>query len=181
MMTRYCTQPIPEHGNMGVCGLRVDATGRCPDADAPTHQVKPTAQTHDFWPYAGGVCRLLVERPDGRHEECGEPVKSPVHDPAAYLAYAEELRVELRKWQTPGVSLEDLVVEYGDVRRNLAIAYREVAALGFIDASAEKYTAIVLRIGEIRRLCAEQMSRPGHPSTRRIDAAQILRILDGGE
>lgn len=52
--------------------------------------IKPTAQTHNFWPYAGGVCRLLVERPDGRREECGEPVKSPVHDPVAYLAYAAE-------------------------------------------------------------------------------------------
>lgn len=175
MMTRYCTQPIPEHGNMGVCGLRVDATGRCPDADAPTHQAKPTAQTHDFWPYAGGVCRLLVERPDGRHEECGEPVKSPVHDPAAYLAYAEELRIELRKWSAPRVSLEDLVAEYGQTRQNLGNAFGALGALavlGLTDASAEKHARIAERLAYIRRLCA------GIPAG---VPAQILRILDGGE
>lgn len=175
MMTRYCTQPIPEHGNVGVCGLRVDATGRCPDADAPTHQVKPTAQTHDHQitpPDYGELCTCVVERPDGRAELCGEPINSPVHDPAAYLAYAEELRIELRKWSAPRVSLEDLVAEYGQTRQNLGSAFGALAVLGLTDASAEKHTKIAERLAYIRRLCA------GIPAG---VPAQILRILDGGE
>lgn len=60
--------------------------------------VTPTEQTHDFWPEAGGACQREVERPNGLFAECGEPIKSPVHDPAAYLAYAAELRAELAKW-----------------------------------------------------------------------------------
>lgn len=175
MMTRYCTQPIPEHGNMGVCGLRVDATGRCPDADAPTHQVKPTAQTHDYQaaPVSDdGTCWLPVKRPDSSTQLCGEPIKSPVHDPAAYLAYAEELRVELRKWSAPRVSLEDLVAEYGQTRQNLGRAFGALTMLELMDASTEKHARIAERLAYIRRLCA------GIPAG---VPAQILRILDGGE
>lgn len=180
-MTRYCTQPIPEHGNVGVCGLRVDAAGRCPDADAPTHQIKPTEQTHDYVNHLSGeVCGVMVERPNGLFAECREPIKSPVHDPAAYLAYAAELREELDKW-APRTRIEDMIIEYGTARGNLYRAKTGVQALAFIDASTASYTAIIQRIGRVRLLCHEQMSRPGHPDTRRVSAAEVLRILDGGE
>lgn len=56
----------------------------------------PTEQTHDFNPgQNSAVCVEIVDRPDGSAELCGEPIKSPVHDPAAYLAYAAELGIEL--------------------------------------------------------------------------------------
>lgn len=180
-MTRYCKQPMPEHGNVGACGLRLDAAGRCPDADAPTHQVKLTAQTHDFeLRRSGETCVRTVERPDGSAQLCGEPVLSAIHDPAAYLVYAAELREELDKW-APRTSVEDMIIEYGTARGNLGTAKTGVQALAFIDASTASYTAIVQRIGRVRRLCHEQMSRPGHPDTRRVSAAEVLRILDGGE
>jgi hypothetical protein len=61
--------------------------------------VRPTRQTHDFHAdHSGMVCDAMVERPDGTGDQCGEPVNSPVHDPAAYLAYDAELRTELKKW-----------------------------------------------------------------------------------
>lgn len=182
MMTRYCTQPIPEHGNVGVCGLRVDAAGRCPDAGAPTHQVKLTAQTHEHKtaPAYGELCARMVERPDGSAQLCGEPALSAIHDPAAYLAYAAELREELDKL-APRTRIEDMIIEYGTARGNLYRAKTGAQALAFIDASTASYTAIIQRIGRVRLLCHEQMSRPGHPDTRRVDAAEVLRILDGGE
>jgi hypothetical protein len=65
-------------------------------------RVHPTKQTHDFVNGSGraaiGLCWQQVERPNGAIVPCGEPVKSPVHDPAAYLAYDAELRTELKKW-----------------------------------------------------------------------------------
>jgi hypothetical protein len=60
-------------------------------------RVRPTKQTHDFVS-ASELCWQQVERPNGAIVPCGEPVSSPVHDPAAYLAYEAELRTELKKW-----------------------------------------------------------------------------------
>lgn len=45
-----------------------------------------------------GLCYQNVPRPNGRTEGCGEPVKSPIHDPAGYLAYRAQLRAELATW-----------------------------------------------------------------------------------
>jgi hypothetical protein len=44
------------------------------------------------------LCGRVVVRPNGTAEQCAEPVKSPIHDPAAYLAYTAELTTELGKW-----------------------------------------------------------------------------------
>lgn len=50
----------------------------------------PTEQTHEYVNHLSGeVCGVMVERPNGLFAECGEPIKSPVHDPAAYLAQYE--------------------------------------------------------------------------------------------
>lgn len=46
-----------------------------------------------------GLCYRNVERPNGTIESCGEPARSPIHDPAAYLAYATKLTAELDKWK----------------------------------------------------------------------------------
>jgi hypothetical protein len=48
--------------------------------------MEPTQQTHEFNPRYTMWCTATVERPSSAMEECGEPVFSPVHDPAAYLA-----------------------------------------------------------------------------------------------
>lgn len=54
---------------------------------------------HDFESgYSGMSCVRMVERPDGTGDACGEPVKSAIHDPAAYSAYATELKAELGKY-----------------------------------------------------------------------------------
>lgn len=54
---------------------------------------------HDCEPgHSGMVCDRIVMRPDGTGDACGEPVNSPIHDPAAYLAYEKELKTELAAW-----------------------------------------------------------------------------------
>lgn len=57
---------------------------------------------HDFAPpsaYGHELCGRVVVRPNGTGEQCAEPVKSPIHDPAAYLAYRAALTAELDKWK----------------------------------------------------------------------------------
>jgi hypothetical protein len=55
---------------------------------------------HDFLPgHSGMSCVRMVVRPDGTGDACGEPVKSAIHDPAAYAAYHSELKVELGKYE----------------------------------------------------------------------------------
>lgn len=61
--------------------------------------VQPTRQTHEYVTDSSTeLCQRQVEWPIGSAAPCGEPVNSPVHDPAAYLAYSTELRTQLRKW-----------------------------------------------------------------------------------
>lgn len=68
---------------------------------------------------AAGLCVLVMDRPSGIPTQCGEPVKSPIHDPAAYTAYATELALELKKWQDPTGT---------EVDRALEIAFPSVPA-----------------------------------------------------
>jgi hypothetical protein len=44
------------------------------------------------------LCGRIVIRPNGTDEQCAEPVRSPIHDPAAYLTYCAKLATELVKW-----------------------------------------------------------------------------------
>lgn len=41
-----------------------------------------------------GLCYQNVPRPNGKVEGCAEPAKSPIHDPAAYLAYAADAAID---------------------------------------------------------------------------------------
>lgn len=67
----------------------------------------PVERTHGHEPVdASGMCVRFVERPDGRTVQCGEPVKAPIHEPAAYLAYEREMRSALDEWKSgPSVRL----------------------------------------------------------------------------
>lgn len=58
-----------------------------------------------------GLCKLVVDRPSGIPAICGEPVKSAIHDPAAFSAYHAELALELKKWQDPSGAELDRMLE----------------------------------------------------------------------
>jgi hypothetical protein len=58
---------------------------------------------HDFAPpsaHGDTLCGRVVIRPNGSGEQCAEPVKSPIHDPAGYLTYAAGLDTELAAWRS---------------------------------------------------------------------------------
>lgn len=92
---------------------------------------------HDFEPgHSGMSCVRMVVRPDGTGDACGEPVKSAIHDPAAYSAYATELASALAEWtgrSAPiGLSLETLEAFGRAAKANQEIL--SLAASGRADA-----------------------------------------------
>jgi hypothetical protein len=59
-------------------------------ADFPGHEYEAS--------YNGMCCGAMVELPDGTGDQCGEPIKSPIHDPQEYLRYSRELAEALIEW-----------------------------------------------------------------------------------
>jgi hypothetical protein len=53
---------------------------------------------HDFEPSLNHLCTKQVIHPGGTWR-CGEPIKSAIHDPEGYAAYAAELKSALDVWQ----------------------------------------------------------------------------------
>lgn len=82
-------------------------------ATAAMRQAPPVDYTHDFvGGHSGMVCTKMVERPDGTGDACGEPIRSAIHDPVAYAAYAAELKKELAVWGKPtGAELDRMLDE----------------------------------------------------------------------
>lgn len=84
-----------------VIGFEINQRGRLaarerfglPEWAVSVHEHQPPSV------YGTELCGRTVIRPNGTGEQCAEPVKSPIHDPAAYLAYAAELATELAKWK----------------------------------------------------------------------------------
>lgn len=74
-------------------------------APVPEAPVRPAARrpvsVHDPKFDAAGLCAVVVDRPSGIPTICSEPVKSAIHDPAAYSAYHTELLLELKGWSAP--------------------------------------------------------------------------------
>jgi hypothetical protein len=56
---------------------------------------------HDFRSSIGsdGLCSVIVNQPSGAVWQCGEPVKSAIHDPQGYAAYVAKLKSALGVWQ----------------------------------------------------------------------------------
>jgi hypothetical protein len=50
---------------------------------------------------SNGLCKLVVDRPNGYPTMCMEPVSSAIHDPAAFSAYHAEIMLELKAWSDP--------------------------------------------------------------------------------
>ena len=50
---------------------------------------------HPYQTYDGYSCWIGVSRPNGEWVRCGEPVRSAIHDPQGYAAYAAELKSAL--------------------------------------------------------------------------------------
>lgn len=84
-----------------VIGFEINARGR---AAARERFGTPgwAISVHDHQPpsiQGHALCGRVVVRPNGTAEQCGEPVKSAIHDPAEYPAYRTELAAELAKWR----------------------------------------------------------------------------------
>lgn len=82
-------------------------------SSAAMRQRPASPLTHDAAiPSWSDTCMMMVTRPSGVTEPCGEPVNSPIHDPAAYLAYEKELKAALADFAKPTV--EDVAAMTGD-------------------------------------------------------------------
>lgn len=84
-----------------IVGFRINDRGRTA-ARVRFGTPEWAVSVHDFTPpsmFGHELCGRVVVRPNGTGEQCGEPVKSPIHDPAAYLTYAAKVTVELAKWR----------------------------------------------------------------------------------
>jgi hypothetical protein len=57
---------------------------------------------HAYQTHGGYTCWTRVNRPNGEWVRCGEPVKSAIHDPEGYAAYAAELKSALGVWVKDG-------------------------------------------------------------------------------
>jgi hypothetical protein len=85
-----------------IIGFQINQRGRAaarerfgtPEWAVSVHEHQPPSI------YGAELCGRVVVRPGGTAEQCAEPVKSPIHDPAAYLAFRAELAAELAKWST---------------------------------------------------------------------------------
>jgi hypothetical protein len=55
---------------------------------------------HDFRSSIGsdGLCGVIVSGWDRSPRQCGEPIRSAIHDPEGYAAYAAELKLALGLW-----------------------------------------------------------------------------------
>lgn len=96
----YGTATYDQQRRHLVIGFEINRRGRraarerfgTPEWTVSVHEHQPT----DPPSYQ---CGRIVVRPNGTAQQCAEPVKSPIHDPAAYLAYRAELTAELAKWR----------------------------------------------------------------------------------
>jgi hypothetical protein len=80
------------------------------------------------------------------------------------------------------MTLEELIIEYGTakMRHGAAVLNGNPAERTQLSCEAMNlYVDAHQRVAELRKLCAEQMMRPGHPQTLKIHVDDILRILDG--
>lgn len=84
-----------------IVGFKINDRGR-KAARAKYGTPEWAVSVHDFAPpsmFGDEFCGRVVVRPNGSGEQCGEPVKSPIHDPAGYLMYATALTTEMGKWR----------------------------------------------------------------------------------